>query len=91
MAGFIDKVKVTVKNMNERRSPITQLLTQVAKSFTVLESQIDLKTAGSIANKLQAERNKYAAKKLEEQKKAAEEARRKPRIVTGKQIGRAHV
>lgn len=81
VAGFIDKVKVTVKNMNERRSPITQLLTQVAKRFTVLESQIDLKTAGSIANKLQAERNKYAAKKLEEQKKAAEEARRKQQIV----------
>lgn len=81
IAGFIDKVKVTVKNMNERRSPITQLLTQVAKRFTSLESQIDLKTAGSVANKLQAERNKYAAKKIEEQKKAAEEARRKQQIV----------
>ena len=38
VADFIDKAKVTVKKMNERRSPLTQFLTRVAKEFTTLEN-----------------------------------------------------
>jgi len=80
VSAFIDKVKVTVKNMNERRTPITQLLTQISKRFTSLEGQIDLKTSGSVSFKLQAERNKYAAEKIARQKREAEEARRKAQL-----------
>lgn len=76
VSDYISKVKITVTNMNERRKPITQMLTAVSKMFTTMESQIDLKTVGSIPYKLQEARNKYAAKKLAEQKKREEEARR---------------
>lgn len=76
VSDYIGKVKITVTNMNERRKPITQMLTAVSKMFTTMESQIDLKTVGSIPYKLQEARNRYAAKKLAEQKKREEEARR---------------
>lgn len=76
VSDYISKVKVTVTNMNERRKPITQMLTAVSKMFTTMESQIDLKTVGSIPYKLQEARNKYAAKKLTEQKEREEKARR---------------
>lgn len=73
---YIAKSKKTVENMNARRKIITQMLTAISKRFTLLESSIDIKSAGTIPHKLQLARNKYAAKKLEEQKKREEEARR---------------
>ena len=76
VAEYIKKSKVTVDNMNKRRKGLTQLLTMVTKSFTSLESAIDAKNTASPAYALQIARNKYAAKKLLEQKKREEEARR---------------
>lgn len=76
VSEFINKVKVTATNMNERRKPITQMLSAVGKMFTAMENQIDIKTTGTIPYKLQEARNKYVAKKLAEQKKREEEARR---------------
>ena len=63
--------------MNKRRKPLTQLLATVSKSFTSLESAIDVKSVTTIPYKLQQARNKYAAKKIVEQKRREEEARRK--------------
>ena len=63
--------------MNKRRKPLTQLLATVSKSFTSLESAIDVKSVTTIPYKLQQARNKYAAKKIAEQKRREEEARRK--------------
>lgn len=80
IASFIQKTKVTVKNMNERRSPLTQLLTRVAKEFTSLENEINPTNASSISAKLQKYRNDYAAKKLAEQK-ALEEAEHKRQAI----------
>ena len=73
---FIEASKQTLKRINGSRTPITQMLTAISKRFTSLESEIDVKTSGTIPYKLQQARNKYAAKKLEEQKKREEEARR---------------
>lgn len=73
---YLVKSKKTVENMNNRRKLITQMFTAVSKRFTSLESSIDAKSAGSIPYQLQAERNNYAAKKLAEQKRREEEARR---------------
>lgn len=75
VSKYLDKVKVTVKNMNERRKPLTQLLQAVSKRFTTLESSIDIKSNDSIPYKLQKSRDSYAAKKLAEQRKREEEAR----------------
>lgn len=77
-AEFISKAKITVKKMNERRSPLTQLLTRVSKEFTTLEAEINHTNKDSITAKLQLHRNKYAEKKLAEIK-AKEEAARKQR------------
>lgn len=73
---FIEASKQTLKRINGSRTPITQMLTAISKRFTSLESEIDVKTSGTIPYKLQQARNKYAAKKLEEQKKREEEPRR---------------
>lgn len=74
--AYLDKVNVTVKNMNERRKPVTQILTSISKRFTSLEGEIDPKGAGTLPNILQSKRNDYAAWKIAEQKKREEEARR---------------
>lgn len=63
-AAFIEKTKKTITNMNDRRKPITQILTALAKEFTSCESAIDPKTAGSYAFLLQQYRNKYAEEQL---------------------------
>lgn len=76
VSKYLEKTKITVENMNKRRKPLTQLLATVSKSFTSLESAIDIKSVTTIPYKLQQAHNKYAAKKLEEQKKREEEARR---------------
>ena len=76
VSEYLEKTKITVENMNKRRKPLTQLLATVSKSFPSLESAIDIKSVTTIPYKLQQARNKYAAKKLEEQKKREAEARR---------------
>ena len=77
VSEYLAKTKITVENMNKRRKPLTQLLATVSKSFTSLESAIDVKSTTTIPYKLQQARNKYAAKKIAEQKRREEEARRK--------------
>lgn len=84
VSAYIDKTRVTVKNMNARRSPLTQLLTRVSKEFTTLENEINPTSKDSISAKLQAFRNKYAAMKLEEQKKIEEAERRRQAIESEK-------
>ena len=77
VSEYLAKTKITIENMNKRRKPLTQLLATVSKSFTSLESAIDVKAVSTIPYKLQQARNKYAAKKIAEQKRREEEARRK--------------
>ncbi len=76
VAEYLAKTKITVDNMNKRRKALTQLLSNVSKSFTTLEAAIDVKSPVTIPYRLQQARNKYAAKKLEEQRRREEEARR---------------
>lgn len=77
VSSFIAKARITVKNMNTRRSPLTQLLTKVAKEFTTLENEINPTNAGTSSAKLQTFRDKYAARKLAEQRiREAEERKR---------------
>lgn len=84
VSDFIGKAKVTVKNMNTRRSPLTQLLTRVAKEFTTLENEINHTNKDSIPAKLQGFRDRYAAKKLEEQRKIEEAERKRQAIESEK-------
>ena len=88
VSQYIERVKVTVKEMNDRRKPFTQLLTQVSKAFTTLEGNIDLKSPESIPAKLQEHRNKYAANKIAEAERQKAEAERKRGIEVEKEIYR---
>lgn len=76
IADFISKAKITVKKMNERRSPLTQLLTRISKEFTTLETEINYTNKDSVTAKLQLHRNKYAEKKLAEIRAKEEAAKR---------------
>jgi len=77
VASYLEKTKTTVKNMNERRTPITQLLTKVSKIFTGFENDIDVAKGNNIPSQLQQFRNKYAAEKLAEKQRQEAETKRK--------------
>ncbi len=57
-----------LKINNERRSPITQMLTQVAKVFTSLEAPFDPTKKDSYYAKFQVHRNGWAIKKANAQR-----------------------
>ena len=48
VAEYLAKTKITVDNMIKRRKVLTQLLTNVSKSFTSLEAAIDVKSSSTI-------------------------------------------
>lgn len=73
IAKFIEKAKVTVKKMNGKRTPVTQLFDQIRKVYTSMENDVDPAKADSVPNKLQAYRNAYAKKKHEEEERRRRE------------------
>lgn len=77
IARFIDKAKVTLRKMNDRRTPVTQLFDRIRRAYTALENDIDPAKADSVTGRLQGIRNGYAAQKreLEQQRLRAEAAR----------------
>lgn len=82
-AAFIEKARKTVKKMNEKRSPLTKLFDNIRTEFTSLENDIDPTKTGTVAYKLQQQRNTYAAAKR------AEEERRRAEILRQQQIAQA--
>lgn len=73
IAKFIEKAKATVKKMNGKRAPVTQLFDQIRKAYTSMENDVDPAKADSVPNKLQAHRNAYAKKKHEEEERLRRE------------------
>ena len=69
LAEYIDKIKITDKNMNTKRIPITQLLTVVAKEFTTIESNVKAPIV-----KAQKFRDEYATKLMNERKELERQA-----------------
>lgn len=77
IAKYIDKSKVTLRKMNSRRTPVTQLFDQIRKVYTSMENDVDPSKTDSIPCQLQAHRSAYAKKKYdEEQKRLQAEAAR---------------
>ena len=78
IAKYIEKVKKTVKKMNDARSPITKLFDEFRNVFTTMENEVSVSKSGTIPYLLQAERNKYAEKKAKEEaaRRYAEEQKR---------------
>ena len=56
-ADYLKKVSVTLKNMDERRKPITQIFDRIRSFFTSQEKQIDPKDPSTIPGKLVIKRN----------------------------------
>lgn len=79
---FIERTRRTLKEMNERRSPVTKLFDRVRTEFTALENEIDPAKAGTVPYQLQQFRNQYAERKHreEEERRRAEEARRQAEL-----------
>ncbi|MCM1077787.1 MAG: hypothetical protein NC411_10565 [Bacteroides sp.] len=86
VATYLEKTRRTIKEMNERRAPVTKLFDQVRKEFTTLENEIDPTKAGTVPYRLQQLRNQYAAKKREQEeaRRRAEEAQRQTEMARTK-------
>lgn len=78
------KAKDALKIMNERRSPVTQLMTKIAKSFTSQEALIDPSKSDSTFSKVQGIRNSWARDKAEKKRVAEAEIIRKQNIANEK-------
>ncbi len=73
-ADYLTKTRRTAQKMYDRRASLTRLLDDVRKAFIDLENSIDPNRQETIAYKLQAFRNQYAAqKRMEEQERRAKE------------------
>lgn len=79
-ADYLKKVSVTLKNMDERRKPITQIFDKVRSFFTSQEKEIDPKTPTTIPGKLVAKRNEYAKFKYEQEQIRKREAEQRAKI-----------
>lgn len=71
------RIKEVVGELKDRRMPLTSRLNLIIKSFTSMESQLDPANPDSVFAQIGKERNAYATKKAEEQKKREQEAARK--------------
>lgn len=77
IAKFIEKAKATVKKMNRKRTPVTQMFDQIRKVYTTMENDVDSSKVDSIPYQLQQQRNAFAKKKHEEEElRRREEAAR---------------
>lgn len=73
--NYLVNCSKALKEENENRQAITQLMDEIKKMFTAAEAQIDVKKEGTYPNLIQAERNNYAKQVAEEKKRKEEEAR----------------
>ncbi len=77
IAAYIEKAKATVRKLNGKRTPVTQLFDQIRKAYIAMENNVDPSKTTSVPGQLQAHRNAYAQKKYEEdERRRREEAAR---------------
>ena len=69
MADYQGKLRVTYKTIYEARRPFTQIVDEVKKEFTTLESDIDPAGKANIFFKIQGIRNIFVTDKIAAQKK----------------------
>lgn len=80
LADYQAKLRVTYKTIQEARKPFTQIVDEVKKEFTALESDIDPAGKTNIFSDVQRLRNIYVTEKVEAQKKKEAELLRKQNI-----------
>lgn len=67
------KAKEAAGIMNKRRSPITQIMTRMARFFTEQEAKLDPAKPESVYSKIQQKRNEWARRKAEEARRREQE------------------
>lgn len=77
MAGYLEKLRITYKTINERRKPFSQLVDEIKKRFTAIEADIAPTSKDNIFAHVQSWRDQYATAKIEEQKRREKEAAEK--------------
>lgn len=77
MSSYLEKLRTTYKSISERRKPFTQIVDEIKKRFTTLESDISPTGKDNIFSHVQGWRNQYATVKIEEQKRKEREAAEK--------------
>ena len=80
IAVFIERAKKTLKKMNGKRAPVTQLFDSIRTAYTTLENDIDPAKRGTTPAQLQECRNRYAAQKREQEQRRREEAAKAQRV-----------
>ncbi len=73
IAAYIEKAKATVRKLNGKRTPVTQLFDQIRKAYIAMENDVDPSKTTSVPGQLQAHRNAYAQKKYEEEERRRRE------------------
>lgn len=73
---YLATCSARIKEMNEARKPITQLMDEIKKMFTEAEGKLDSKKTDVPAYRIQAFRNDYAKQVYEEQERKRKEAER---------------
>lgn len=63
---YLTNIKQAAVDMKEQRSPVTQIMTMLAKLFTETENDLDPAKAGTIPYKIQVLRNEHAARVVRE-------------------------
>ena len=76
-AIIIEKARKTVRKMNDKRAPLTKLFDEIRTAYTTMENEIDPTKSGTVPYLIQQERNRYAAKKREEEQARQREAMRR--------------
>ena len=84
--NYLVKLKNTLKDVKEKRTPITQILSTISKEFTTCEQLLDSKRSDTTWFKLQKVRNDYARKLADEAK--IEEAAKQLKIDQEQEIER---
>ena len=72
-AAYIDKARKTVGKMKDKRSALTKLFDEIRSTFTGMENEIDPAKSGTVPYLIQAERDRYAAKRRKEEEKKRQE------------------
>jgi hypothetical protein len=85
------KAKEAVGIMNKRRSPITQIMTRMAKFFTEQEAKLDPAKADSVYTRIQQKRNAWAKQKADEARKREQEILQQQNIEKEKVTFKAEV
>lgn len=74
IAVYIERTRKTLRKMNDKRTPVTQLFDTIRSAYTALENAVDPAKAGTVPARLQQLRNDYAA---EIRRRQAEEQRQR--------------